>query len=88
MGNEEEEKIKEKVEQLRQKDKLDELFMDYHRDKDELFRRLSIMETELNTFRNIVATFNSIKKLLYGLLSAVLLALATSLANKYLGVGV
>jgi len=83
--SEESDKLATLVKQARYFEKIDELDEDFNKFKELTSAKILVMETEFNTFRSMVNTFNSIKKLLYGLVGAVLIAIGTNLANKLMG---
>lgn len=78
-------RLNELVKQARYFEKIDELDEDFNKFRELTSAKLLVMENEFNTFRSMVNTFNSIKKLLYGLVGAVLIAIGTNLANKLMG---
>ena len=78
-------RLNELVKQARYFEKIDELDEDFNKFRESTSAKLLVMENEFNTFRSMVNTFNSIKKLLYGLVGAVLIAIGTNLANKLMG---
>jgi len=83
--SEESDKLATLVKQARYFEKIDELDEDFNKFRELMSAKILVMETEFNTFRSMVNTFNSIKKLLYGLVGAVLIAIGTNLANKLMG---